>query len=343
MSDKTEDPTPRRLRKAREDGDSPVSSALVQGFGFLVAVAVAPAALTATAARAADRIARSIDSPGVGISAVDIARDVTTLTLPLVGAAGLAALSVGLVQSGGVVTVKKVTPDLSRANPVAGMKNLFNSQRLIGVVRSLVSAVIVGYLAVRLLLDNAKDLAASAGSGSAAAVVAGVLTTRLLWIAALVGLCLGAVDLLVVHWSWRKRNRMTKDEVKREYKESEGDPEIKAARKRAHQEMLEGATLHAVRDATVVVVNPTHLAVALHYQEDEDDAAPKVVAQGRGELARRMMDAARAYSVPIIRDVPVARALVELEVGDEIPEALYEAVAEILREAWAESQGESGG
>lgn len=339
MSEKTEEATPRKLRKAREDGDSPVSGALVQGVGFLVAVAVAPAALSATAARCGELIVRAIQSPLQRVSAVDIARDVTTLTLPMVGAAAIAAVSVGLVQSGGVVAFKKLAPDLNRANPISGLKNIFSAQRLISVARSLVAALVVGYLAVRLLIDHAPDLSYAAGSGASAAVVAGDLATRLLWIAALVGLGLAAVDLLIVHWSWRKRHRMAKDEIKREFKESEGDPELQAARKRAHQEMLEGATLHAVKNASVVVVNPTHLAVALHYQDDDEDSgAPTVVAQGRGELARRMMDAARAYSVPIIRDVPVARALSELEVGDEIPENLYEAVAEILREAWSESE-----
>jgi FlhB-like protein len=129
---------------------------------------------------------------------------------------------------------------------------------------------------------------------------------------------------------------MSKDEIKREHRESEGDPEIKAARRRAHQEMLAGATLNAVKNATVLVVNPTHLANALRYRDDEDDA-PEVIAQGRGELAQKMIDAARAWGIPVVRDVPLARALSDLEVGDQIPEALYEAVAEVLREIYEQA------
>jgi len=110
----------------------------------------------------------------------------------------------------------------------------------------------------------------------------------------------------------------------------------KAARERARRELLAQAALFSVKDASVVVVNPTHLACALKYKDDEDQA-PVVVASGEGDLAERIVRAARDYGVPIVRDVPLARALSELEVGDVIPEALYEAVAEILRTAWEES------
>jgi type III secretion protein U len=127
---------------------------------------------------------------------------------------------------------------------------------------------------------------------------------------------------------------MSKDEVKREYKESEGDPQIKQARERAHHEMLASAAVGNVRNATVVIVNPTHLATALRYDEQEGDQAPVVVASGEGDLAARIVAAARDFGVPVVRDVPLARALAELSIGDAIPEALYEAVAEILRDAW---------
>jgi flagellar biosynthesis protein FlhB len=266
-----------------------------------------------------------------------MALDVVTLSAPLLLAGAIAAAAAGFVQTGGIVAAAKLSPDLARANPVTGLANLFTKQRFVGLVRALVAALVVGWLAVRLLLDGAADLARSVGNVAGATALAGDLVVRLGWIAALVGLSLGAVDLLVSHRAWLVRHRMTKDEIRREFKESEGDPELKAARKRQHQELLAGSMIAAVKDATVLIVNPTHFATALHYVEDEDEA-PRVVAQGQGELARRMIDAARAYGVPVVRDVPVARALSELEVGDEIPEALYEAVAEILRELWAEAE-----
>lgn len=336
MSDKSEEPTPRRLRQARERGDSPISQSLTQGVAFVVAVAIAPAAIAATLARAATLLPRAIENPTTPFSPIAIALDVVSLSLPIVAAAALAAGVTALVQSGGVVAWKKLGPDFSKLNPASGIKSLVSRERLFSVARALIAALVVAYLASKLLFSFAPDMAASTGEPAKGTVVAGHLLEKLGWIAALVGLALAGVDVLVVRQSWIRRNRMSKDEVKREYKESEGDPELKAARHRAHQEMLASATVAAVRTATVVIVNPTHLAAALHYEED-GEGAPRIVAQGQGDLARRMVEAAHAYGVPVVRDVPIARALVDLEIGDEIPEALYEAVAEILREAWAES------
>ena len=166
--------------------------------------------------------------------------------------------------------------------------------------------------------------------------MAETLSLSLLKRAALVTLILGVIDVVVVRRSWMKRLRMGKDEVKREHKESDGDPQLKAQREKLHHELLAQSTLGNVKRASVVIVNPTHLACALRYDEGEGDAAPVLVARGDGELARRIVEAARAYGVPVLRDVPLARALHELEIGDEIPEALYEAVALILREAESE-------
>ncbi len=333
MAEKTEQPTARRLEKARLDGDSPVSAPLTQSVGFLVAVLLAPAVVAAAAHRAAELIRRAIEQPDRAFSPIELSTDIVTLTAPMLAAAALAAAAASAVQSGGIVSAKKIAPDLSRANPFTGFKNLVTWQRIVGVIRALVAASLVSYIVVDLVLEHGADLANAVGSGSNAGLVAAELSLTLTRYAAVIGLALGIVDLLMTRRSWIKRLMMTKDEVRREHKEAEGDPEIKAARRRAHEEMLQGATIAAVRNATVLIVNPTRIATALEYDEERGEA-PRVVACGNGELARRMIDAARAYSVPVVQDVPVARALHELEVGDEIPEALYEAVAEILRDVW---------
>jgi flagellar biosynthesis protein FlhB len=341
MSDKTEEPTPRRLRRAREEGDSPVSLALVQSAGFVVAAVALPGAALATTASFSRLVRAALEEPAAA-SPVVLALEVLGLSLPLIAAAALASAVVGFVQTGGVFAFHKLAPELARTNPITGLSNLFKLPRLFAVARALATALIIGWLAMRIVTDQAPALAETAGSTAAGAALALDVTRRLLWLAALVGLALSAVDLVVVRRTWLKNLRMSKHELRHEFKESEGDPEIKGARRRAHQEMLEGSMIAAVREATVVIVNPTHLASALFY-DSERDQAPRLIAQGEGELARRMIDAARAYGVPVVQDVPVAHALRELELGDEIPEALYEAIAEILREIWEQAERSADG
>lgn len=331
MSDKTEQPTPRRLKKAREQGDSPVSSALVGSAGFLLPLLLVPAVAAATAARAAAllRSAGSATEPFAGARRLVV--DVATLSLPIVAAAALGAASAGLLQTQGNVSSQRLGVRFDRLDPAEGIKNLFRSERLFAVARALFVAFFVAFLAWLTFRDHAADLSRSAGNELAVAPLVLTLAEKIAWGTALAGLVLGGVDAFVTFRAWRERHKMSRDEVRREHREAEGDPAVKAQRRRAHQEVLTGSLLHAVRDATVVIINPTHLASALRYREDEDEA-PRVVAQGQGELAHRIVEAARAYGVPCVVDVPVARALSELEPGDEIPEALYEAVAEILRE-----------
>jgi flagellar biosynthesis protein FlhB len=338
MSDKTEQPTPRRLRKAREQGDSPVSGAFASSVGFLLPLVLVPVVAEATAARAAELVRGAGQNLDAVAGTRALALDVTALSVPIVAAAALGAAGAALVQTQGHVSVSRLAVRFERLDPVEGAKNLFRLERVLAVVRALALALLVAGFSWVVFRDHAAELARMAGNEHAIVPVALVLGRKLAWAAALVGLALGAVDIAVTLRAWRERHKMSKDEVRREHREAEGDPAVKAQRRRAHQEALTGSLLNAVKDATVVIVNPTHLANALRYREDEDEA-PRVVAQGRGELARRIVDAARAYGVPCVVDVPVAHALAELEPGAEIPEVLYEAVAEILRELVAPAAG----
>ncbi len=341
MSDKTEDPTARRLRKAREEGDSGASSNAAQALAFVAAVAVVPSALRALASRATADLRGAIDQAAHAslggtprLDAHELATTVLALVLPalvVVGAAG--GLAHG-VQTGGVVATRRLTPSLDRLNPVTGMKILFSGERLFAIVRAMVAGAVIGWLAYRDLSGHLVDISRVAGRLPWIGVVMTDVTCTFAWHAAAVGLMLGLVDGVVMRRAWLGRLRMSKDEVRREHKDAEADPEIRAARQRAYQDLLAQATIANVKTASVVVVNPTHLACALRYDDKGGDEAPVVVASGEGDLAARIVRAAEDWGVPVVRDVPLARALVELEVGDAIPEALYEAIAEILREVW---------
>jgi flagellar biosynthesis protein FlhB len=347
LSEKTEEATPKRLKKAQEEGDSGQSAFASQSVAFLVAVSLVPGAVALLAVRSQEAlraaIGRAADvSPVAHVDTAALGADVVMLAVPVLLGAGIAAAVTSVVQTGGIVATKKLAPKLDRLNVVDGFAKLFTAARLFTVVRALAFAALVAYLAYRGLRAHVADLARVSGRLGYVARVTAEIARGLATQAALAGVGLGVIDLVVVRNSWRKRLRMGKDEVKREHKESDGDPQMKAARERAHHEMLSAATVASVRTASVVIVNPTHLACALRYDEKDDgtgDAAPVVVATGEGDLAKQIVRAAHAYGVPVLRDVPLARALIELSVGDQIPEALYEAVAEILREAWDETGG----
>lgn len=348
MSDKTEEATPKRLQKAREDGDSPISSFANQAVAFLAAVTIAPAAVSALAIRSSASLRAAIGrasdpSPSVALDLPAIATSVLVLTAPVLLAAGAVAAVAAVVQSGGVVATKKLVPKLDRLDLVGGLKQLFSADRGIAVLRALLFAAGVAWFSLQALRTHAIDVVHAVGRPQDGAHLAGVIVRQLTLRAAALGLFLAVLDVVVTRHSWRKKLRMSKDEVTREHKENDGNPELKAARERAHHELLASATVTNVKTASVVVVNPTHLACALRYDDEGGDEAPVLVASGQGDLAARIVDAARAYGVPVLRDVPLARALIELEVGQAIPEALYEAVAEILREAWEASEPQDAG
>jgi type III secretion protein U len=336
--EKTEQPTPRRLKKAQEEGDSGVSAYAAQAVAFLAVTAVLPGAVRALAESTQEGLRAAIGraaqrAPSVEIDPAELGARVVGLVAPVLLVAAAASAVVIVAQTGGVIATKRLTPSLEKLDLIEGIKRLFSAQRVFAVIRALLAAAFVSWVAVRVLVGSAPDLARSSGELGRSGLLAGTLAMTLARDAGLVGVAIGVIDMLVVRRGWMKRLRMSKQEVKQEFKESEGDPQIKAARERAHQEVMAAATIASVRTASVVVVNPTHIACALRYAGEEDDA-PVVVASGEGDLAARILRAAQEYGVPVVRDVPLARALRELAVGDQIPEVLYEAVAEILREVW---------
>lgn len=331
MSEKTEDPTPRKLERARREGDVPVSHALLQAVALAIAAALAPSAIRALSESFHKMVREIVASPDAAPSPVDALREAISLSTPLLIAVVCGVGLVGIVQTRALLSPTRLAPDLKRLSPASLFKTIASPQRAFSVVRALVTASIVGYLVVRRLTQHLPDLAHATGRLDQASILSASIAGSIVRDAVLVALGLAIVDLVITRRSWLSRLRMTRQEVQREHKESEGDPHLKAARERAHQEMLSSATVAAVSTATVVIINPTHLANALRYRE-EDDEAPVLVARGEGELARRIVQAAYAYGIPVVQDVPVAQALATLQEGAEIPASLYEAVALILQE-----------
>lgn len=329
---RTEQPTPRRLREARRRGEVAVSGELSGAAAFAGGLA----ALVIGGPSLASELARAVRG-GLALAAAGAAppeavlraatATVLRLAVPVAAAAAAAGGVAAALQAGFAVAPEALRPRLERIDPLRGLRRLAAPAQLLRAALGLAKAAVLVALLARWVTTHAGGLAQLPRAGAAsllggAPVLLG-LALRLLAAFAL----FGAADWVLARRRHLRALRMTRDEVRREQKEEDGDPSHRAERRRRHRALLEAGP---VSRATVVIVNPTHVAVALRHDRGGEDA-PRLVAKGAGLAAARIRSAARRAGVPIVRDVPLARALHRLaEVGDEIPEELYEAAAAVL-------------
>jgi type III secretion protein U len=329
---RTEAPTPRRLREARRRGDVARSFEL-SGAAALAGGAVALAAtgpwMVSEAARAlraglAAAVAGGTE-PGPALAwAFGAVARLSALPCAAALAAGGAA---AFLQVGPGLSPEALRPRLDRLDPLKGLRRLASPEVLLRAALGMAKAallLVLLWMSIRSAIPSLAQLPRlSAPALWRALSPLGDLLAR----SAALLLAFGLADLLVVRARHRRALKMTRDEVRREHREDEGDPLHREERRRLHRAALEAAP---VSRATCVVVNPTHLAIALLHDRALEDA-PRVLAKGAGAAAARIRSAARRAGVPVVRDVPLARALWRLaEVGEEIPEDLYEAAAAVL-------------
>jgi flagellar biosynthesis protein FlhB len=252
------------------------------------------------------------------------------LTVPVAGGAAVIGGLVEFLQIGALFTTDPLIPKLEKLNPIDGLKNMFGKKQIVELLKSMFKIGVTGYVVYGVVRD-AMGMVVSTIRGDTALtmLVMGELVYRVSLRVTLLLLLFAIFDIWWQRHSYMKDLMMSKDEVKREYKESEGDPHHKAKRKELHMEILEGAQMEAVKKSDVVVTNPDHMAVALLY-DNENDGAPRVIAKGMGVRAEAIKALAKDNDVAILRNVPLAHALHRVDVGQEIPEELYDAVAEVL-------------
>lgn len=257
---------------------------------------------------------------------------------PALAAAVVASGAVGVLTAGFEVHTEHLKPRWDRVDPLAGFKKLFSPSRLLEPARAL---LVLGLFVILTWVGAEAQLAQLLGAvrmpGHAALTFALDLVLGLALRLSGALLAVGVMDQLIERWQHHKRLRMSREEIKREHKESEGDPQQKAQRKSLHRQLSSGGASRGVKSATAVVVNPTHIAVALRYAPDECDA-PYLVAKGRENDALAIRREAKALEVPIIRDIPLARSLIHFDVGEQIPEELYRAAAAVLKVAMESSE-----
>ncbi len=334
---KTEEPSQRRLDEARTKGQvassREVNHALMLGAGALLVGVLAPA----IAGDLGQALRRLLERPQE-FAPAELHRAMAAL-LGEVGGALLsgalllvgAALASGLLQNGLIVSTEPLAPKLERISPLAGAKRLFSLRSLIEFGKGVLKIALVAATAVLLLWPARARILTAAGldAGALLGLLRDLALRLLAGVALLVGL-IALLDVLYQRFEHRKQLRMSRRDLQDEFKQTEGDPFIKARLRSLRQERARRRMMAEVPKATVVVTNPTHVAVALRY-EGPAMAAPTVVAKGLGTLAERIRTVARAHAVPVIQNPPLARALHEgVELGAEVPPAHYRAVAEVI-------------
>lgn len=333
--DKTEAASPRRLEKAREDGQVALSKEL-SGLGALcggvlgLAIAVPLAARMMHGLRGA--MAHAHDLPPID-AAVEMARLGLMTALPVAALAASGAVAATLLQTRLLISAKGLAPQLSRLNPMAALKRILGLDGAIEFLRTLLKLGLVGAALWHALGDPAALpqlllLPAAALLGRMAEAAWDLAAAALAAFA-----LIAAADWLLVRQRHLRKLRMSRQDQKEEMRESEGDPHIKGRQRQIRQQRARRRMMAAVPKAAVVVTNPTHFAVALAYDQG-GTAAPRLVAKGADEVAARIRDLATESGVPIVSNPPLARALFKLDLDTEIPPEHYQAVAEIIAYVW---------
>jgi len=342
--EKTEDPTPRKLRQLRRRGQVPQSKELTGAVGFLVGV-VAIAALVDQTTDAfitgADEVFRLAEDPPADPGALPIVLwDAgMRVALPMLGI--MLALLIGgaitsFLQAGAVLATEPLVPKLSKLNPAEGFKKLFGISTQVDLLKSLARMIAIGVAAGMVLWSAREDvLRLSLAGPEAAPKLVWHVIWRTLVASTVILLAASILDYFFQRHRFIKQNRMTKQEYKQDHKEAEGDPTHKQRRSQMRQELIENNMLSNARLASAMVSNPTHLVCALRY-DPKKEAAPRLMAKGSGEMAERLREIAKAERIPLRRDKGLARALYGLELNDEIPEDLHGAVSELLR--WVQEE-----
>ncbi|MCC7353022.1 MAG: EscU/YscU/HrcU family type III secretion system export apparatus switch protein [Anaerolineae bacterium] len=339
MAERTEQPTARHLAQMREKGDVAQSPEITGAITLLIAVYLLGGRLPALMQSMEDVMRRAFS----GLSRTDLT--VATVQtggaslawvllrdwLPFFAALAATAVVIGLVQTRGLVSAQKLRPDFGKLNPVSGLKRLFSSQGLFEVGKGVLKMALLGVVLYITVKDTPAQLAAltthtTVGPGL---VFLGDVLAKLARQGAMLLLLAAGLDYVFQFRQHHQRMLMTREELMEEMKSAEGQPLLRAKIRQMQRRMSRQRMMQQLAHADVVVTNPTHLAIALQY-DNKKMAAPKVVAKGKGLIAEQIVRRARELRIPIVQNIPLARALIHVELDDVIPVNLYQVVAEVL-------------
>ncbi len=252
------------------------------------------------------------------------------VVLPILFTIMIAGFLANYLQVGFLFTLEPIKPSFNKINPLNGLKNLFSMKKLFELLKNIIKMIIIGIYGYKVVLNNLEIIKESmfAGFPSGFFMMMGICYDFALNVAIALFI-ISVIDYFYQRWEHEKSMRMSKQEIKDEYKQSEGSPEVKARMRAMRREILKRKMIQNVPNATVVITNPTHISIALKYEEGM--SAPIVIAKGEEKVAFRIREIAKENKIPLIENKPLARAMYQVvEIDTEIPEEFYHAVAEIL-------------
>ncbi|OLN33490.1 flagellar biosynthesis protein FlhB [Desulfosporosinus metallidurans] len=337
MSEKKHAATPRRKEEARKKGQVFKSQEAISAFMLLGLVAVLKYWLPNMLQRmeqlfpyvlslSSDWTERSVASLMMNILWLGI-----QIMAPIFGVGVLIALAANYIQVGVLFTGESMKPQISRLSLMSGAKRMFGVKAWVELAKSLTKVILIGYFLYASVRDRLQIFPAlqqlDVGQG---AIFLGQALMELAWKISISFFGIAALDYLYQRWDYEKNLRMSHEELKQEFKQTEGNPELKSEIKKRQRAMAMSRMMQDLKNADVVVVNPTHFAVALRYDQNVQKA-PYVVAKGQDQVALRIRELAKEYDLVIMENKPLARALyAQVEIGQGIPADLYKAVAEVL-------------
>lgn len=337
---KTEQPTGKRLEDARQKGNVPRSEELSNTIGLAVAFIalytmgsfIFATMKSTTRDLLSNMGAQEVTQTGVYSLFLKLALTFSMTVGPFVIVIVVAGIVTSIAQTGGlVISGQPLSFNLDRLNPVNGMGKLFNKNSLFTTFKSFVKILIVGFMAYKILRQEIESILFLTQSDITGIIdFVGHISFKLVLHTCGVMLILAIIDYAFVKWRYIEDLKMTKQEVKDELKSQEGDPKIKGRIRQAQLEAARRRLRKVIPTADVIITNPTHFAIALKYDRDRM-AAPVVLAKGADFMAQRIKEIARENKVMLVENRPLARELyAQVEEGQEIPETLYAAVAEVL-------------
>ena len=336
---KTEKPTPKRISDARKKGNVAKSqdinnAAVLLTASILLYFSWAPLAKlmsTMMVERFSHLPEQDLTLDYLMFLVTQTIQSVVVVLAPIILSLLLVGIVVNYAQVGNLLTFEVLKPKFEKLNPVNGIKRLFSLRSTFEAIKGLIKISIVGWICYAVISDRYVELATAYGTGLLGlGTLIGSTAWSIAWRVMIALVFLGLVDFFYQRYEWEKNLKMTKQEVKDEWKQAEGSPEVKSEIKKRQRRMAQQRMMAEVPKASVVITNPTHFAVAVKYERDTMEV-PVVLAKGTDLVAKRIREVAEEAGVPMIENKPIAQALYkQVEVGDEIPPELYAAVAEIL-------------